>query len=149
MRLLKLICEVILLLALSQVCTYAEDSNSLSKQAVKSFNAVDLLLAFLCLILVLAMFFGLMWLLRKTKKFNLLQRNELSVVSGLSLGVREKLVLVKVGNKQLLLGVTAQRIDKLLELDGEQRLYLKEAQQATEDSFADKLMQFMQNKSNE
>ncbi len=98
----------------------------------------------LSLFVVLVLFVGFAWLLRRTGNLSLASRGQLAVISGLSLGVREKLVLVKVGDKQLLLGVTPNRIDKLLELEGDARLFQGGQDKDGPDSFAQKLQQILQ-----
>lgn len=68
------------------------------------------------LVLVLAVFFVFAWVL---KRFNRIpaSQNGLHIVSGLNVGNKEKLLVVQVGKKQLLLGVTANSISKLHQLD--------------------------------
>lgn len=99
----------------------------------------------LSLVCVLGLFFACVWLLRKSGQLSTAGKPALNVAAGLSLGMREKVVLLNVGEKQLLLGVTPGRIDKLLELDGEQRLLQDSGQPKSE--FAAKLLQAMQGKS--
>lgn len=106
----------------------------------------DVMQWMLALVIVLAMFGVLVWLLRKTGNFSLEHKGQLAVLSGLSLGVREKLVLVKVGEKQLLLGVTPGRIEKLLELEGDARLFQEQSGQGDNGTFAKKLQQVLQGK---
>lgn len=126
--------------------TLAEEAVAAPRQAGKIVSSADVLQWMLALLLVLAIFLAVVWLLRKSGSLALINKGPLSVVAGLSLGMREKLVLVKVGEKQLLLGVTAGRIDKLLELEGEQRLFQAQAGQVDAGLFAKKLMQVMQGK---
>lgn len=95
----------------------------------------------LALFVVLAIFALLIWLLRKTGGLNFAGKNQLAIISGLSLGMREKLVLVKVGEKQLLLGVTPGRVDKLMELEGDARLFQSQEAAVGLDTFASKLQQ--------
>lgn len=59
------------------------------------------------LILILA------WALRRLNHFSFLPGNGLRVLGGLSLGTRERVVLLQVGEKQLLLGVAPGRIETL------------------------------------
>ena len=108
----------------------------------------DVLQWMLGLIIVLAMFGGLVWLLRKSGNISLNNKSQLAVISRLSLGVREKLVLVKVGEKQLLLGVTPGRVDKLMELEGEARLFQQPADSANGGAFLKKLQEVLQGKTN-
>lgn len=91
------------------------------------------------LLAVLAVFAALVWLLRKSGALSFANKSELAILAGLSLGVRERLVLIKVGEKQLLLGITPGKMTKLLELEGEQRLFQSQAPNAVETSFAQKL----------
>ncbi|MGD0959016.1 MAG: flagellar biosynthetic protein FliO [Methylomonas sp.] len=109
-------------------------------------SAANIGKSLLALLLVLAIFFGCARLLRKSGAMRFLNQGQLGVVAGLSLGMREKLVLVKVGEKQLLLGVTSGRIDKLMELEGDQRLFHNPAELGETGAFEKKLMQFMQGK---
>jgi len=99
------------------------------------------------LLLVLAIFAGLAWLLRRSGTLTRSEKGQLSVIAGLSIGMRERLVLVRVGDKQLLLGVTPGRIDKLLELDGDARLFVGDPIAGAEgETFADKLQRLIQAK---
>lgn len=138
---------VVVLGALLSICAYGQDGAAHAKQSAQLVSYGDVLQWLVALLLVLAVFAGFVWLLKKSGHLALAGKNPLSVVSGLSLGVREKLVLVNVGEKQLLLGVTPGRIDKLLELEGNDRLCCDptntESQQGL---FAQKLQQVLQGK---
>lgn len=122
---------------------YAESSASGGRSSA-IVSSADILQWLLALSLVLAIFGGLVWLLRKSGAgLSFSAKSQLAIVGGLSLGMRERLVLVRVGEKQLLLGVTPGRIDKLLELDGEQRLFQSRELDGDSASFAHKLQQLM------
>lgn len=112
--------------------------------AVSSADVMQWMISLLCVLSVIAI---LIWGLRKTGNLTFTTKNELSVISGISLGMREKLVLVKVGEKQLLLAVTPNRVEKLLELEGDARLFERQTQNNGEGVFAKKLQQIMQGKS--
>jgi len=123
----------------------AEESASTAlKQSAHAVSHTDILQWLLALLIVIAIFFGLVWLLRKSGNLASTGKGQLVVLAGLSLGMRERLVLVKVGEKQLLLGVTPGRIDKLLELEGGQRLFLDQENSDDNGLFARKLQQLMQ-----
>ena len=53
------------------------------------------------------------------KRFNLTQQssNQMSVVASLSLGAKERIVVVQIGKEQLVLGVSPQQISLLKELE--------------------------------
>lgn len=136
-----------LMLVCASSLAQAEEA-AVVRQAARGVSTADVNQWLLALLAVLAIFGLIVWLLRKTGSFSPVSKTPLVMIGGLSLGMRERLVLVKVGDKQLLLGVTPGRIDKLLELDGEQRLF--QAQEASDDasSFAAKLQQIMQGRGN-
>jgi flagellar protein FliO/FliZ len=69
--------------------------------------------ALLALFAVLALIIGLAWLLKRLPGSSLRSNEQLRVVSSLALGQRERLLVVQVGQQQLLLGVTAQSITPL------------------------------------
>lgn len=88
--------------------------------ATQTLGLSDTLNWSLSLVVVLAVFFLCVWLYKKLGSVTVSGEDRLRVLTGLPLGMREKVVLLQVGQKQLLLGVTPGRIDKLLELEGEQ-----------------------------
>lgn len=61
----------------------------------------------------------LAWLVNKTKiNSNFISKNsKLKVVSSLSLGLKEKLMIVQLGEKQILIGVTSQSINFIKDVD--------------------------------
>lgn len=67
----------------------------------------------------LAVFF---LLLRQLSGVAGLGSRHLKVLSGISLGARERVVLLQTGNKQLVLGVSPGRIQTLCVLEGEDRV---------------------------
>nr|WP_246429139.1 flagellar biosynthetic protein FliO [Pseudoxanthomonas broegbernensis] len=71
--------------------------------------------AFLALLLVLGLILGLAWLLRRLPG-GLRTAEGLRVVGSLPLGAKERLVVVEVGGRQLLLGVTSAGISLLHDL---------------------------------
>lgn len=62
---------------------------------------------------VLALIVALAWAVRRFGRVQPLPAGALRVLGGLSLGARERLVLVKVGEAQLLLGVAPGRVQTL------------------------------------
>ncbi len=69
------------------------------------------------LALVLALVGGLAWAVRRFGQGRLLGGGDLRLVGGLSLGARERLVVVQVGRTQLVLGVAPGRVQTLHVLD--------------------------------
>lgn len=82
----------------------------------------------LALLLVLGLFMAFAWLMRRFNGFQPSAKGGLRVITGLSLGARERLVVVKAGKQQILLGVTPGQIRKLHVLEDD-----LEAEMATSD----------------
>lgn len=95
------------------------------------------------LIVVLSIFFACVWFMRKTGALPAQIKDNMQVVGGLSLGMREKLVLVQVGKKQIVLAVTPGKIDNLLVLEGENQLYQEKQSDVVKSDFSNKLKQMM------
>ncbi len=66
---------------------------------------------------VLALMLGLAWLLKRTGKLQMAAGGGLKVLGGLSMGSRERVVLLQVGETQLLVGVAPGRVQTLHVLD--------------------------------
>ena len=71
------------------------------------------------LAIVLGIIFLCAWLIRKTQAGNFANNSLIKLLATQILGTKEKLVLVAVGDKQLLIGVTANSIRVLSEVEGE------------------------------
>lgn len=67
----------------------------------------------LSLLLVLGAIAGLAWLVKKIQHFQPISQSSMRVISSLALGPRDRLLLVQVGEKQLLLGASPGRINML------------------------------------
>ncbi len=74
---------------------------------------VELTQVTLALIAVLAVIMGLAWLMRRLGHFPGIANNSLRILGGVSLGGRERVVLIQVGEQQLLLGVAPGRVQTL------------------------------------
>ena len=80
-------------------------------------NAMDALSVSLGLIFILAIIFFLAWLMRKAGYSNMSGQGNLKIIATLSLGQKEKISLIEVGEQQLLVGITATQINTLHVLD--------------------------------
>ncbi len=65
------------------------------------------------LVLVVAAIFFFAWLLKRLKLTQHSQHGLLKVVAGLPLGTRDRIIVLQVGEEQLLLGLSPGRIEKL------------------------------------
>lgn len=117
-------------------------------QAVHNVSSREMFSWFWGLILVLSLFFLCIWLLRRAGSFvPLNSAARMRIMSVVALGMREKVVLLSVGNKQLVLAVTPGRIETLATLEGDACLVERDSSAVNEQNFAQKLMQVLQGKS--
>lgn len=68
-------------------------------------------------LMVIALIVGLGFLLKKSRLTQGLSGGQMKVIASLPLGVKEKLMVVKVGDEQFLLGVTPQQVSFLSRLE--------------------------------
>ncbi len=120
-----------------------------SKQAVTTVSYTHVLNWSIGLAIVLGLFFACVWFMKKMGTLPVNAKDNMKVVGGLSLGMREKLVLVQVGEKQLLLGITPGKIEKLMVLGDEENLYRQNNSTGAENDFSKKLKQIMSGSENE
>jgi flagellar protein FliO/FliZ len=121
---------------------FAMAGTDISKPPIRTVTSGDIAGWGIGLLLVLGVFFLCVWGVRKLSGLTVNGAQKMRMVGGLSLGMREKVILLQVGKKQLILGVTPGRIETLLVLEGEDCLLREEPLPATEGSgFAQKLMQ--------
>jgi flagellar protein FliO/FliZ len=125
-----------LLLALPVIA--AEQADSARTLTESPVSAMSLLQTLLGLVLVLGCIVLVAWLLKRSNSFHTAASGQLKVIAGLPLGTRERAVLVQVGDKQLLLGVTSQQISLLHTLDTPIT-----TEQPAQGDFANKLRQLM------
>lgn len=69
------------------------------------------------MVAVLGIMLGLAWILKRTGKFQMAAGGSLKILGGLSMGTRERVVLLQVGETQLLVGVAPGRVQTLHVLD--------------------------------
>lgn len=116
------------------------------KQAVRTVSSGDMLHWIAGLLIVLSVFFLCAWGMRKLGGMTANGSEKMRIVGGLPLGMREKVILLQVGKKQLILGVTPGRIDTLHVLEGDDCLN-REEPSSIDTGFAQKLMQVMKGRS--
>ncbi len=72
---------------------------------------------FLSLVVVIGVIFFCAWMVKRINGFQVKHVGHIQLISSLMLGTKQKLIIVQVGKKQVLLGVTANNISSLMELD--------------------------------
>lgn len=80
-------------------------------------NTQHLTQVFVALMLIIGLIFALAWLLKKLGNGSLVGNSHIKVVANMPLGTRERIALIEVGGKQMLVGVTAQQINHLHTFD--------------------------------
>lgn len=113
------------------------------KSSVKTVSYEHVINWSIGLVIVLCLLFSCLWLMRKMGALPVNPKENMKVLAGLSLGMREKLILVQLGEKQLVLGVTPGKIEKLLVLEGNDRLFQETPDKQLNGDFSHKLKQLM------
>lgn len=108
---------------LSMATCYAAEANA---QAMKGPATVDIVQWLLGLTAVLISLFVFAFFLRRMGHFSRLESGRFRVLAALSLGSRERVVLVQAGAKQLVLGVAPGSVRTLCVLEGEDAIRLED-----------------------
>lgn len=82
----------------------------LAELPMESGNLVNTALG---LVLVLALIIGLAWALRRFGRLPMVGKGLISIIGGVSLGPRERAVILQVGETRLLVGVAPGRVQTL------------------------------------
>jgi len=91
----------------------ATDAEKLQRLEASPVTASSLLQLVLGLLLVLAVIVLIAWLLRRLPGWNSSVNGALKIVAALPVGQRERVVVVQVGEQQLLIGVAAGQVELL------------------------------------
>lgn len=115
------------------VTVVAEASKATEKMnQVEPFSIVNMLNMVMGLVLVIGLILGLAWAVRKYGRLPTNNQIDMKVLGGLSLGTRERAVLVQVEGKRLLLGVAPGRVETLHVMDDEKNEFNKNLAEAME-----------------
>ena len=129
-----------LFLSLPLMAMAAEPAGKATTPMAGSDIAGQLGQLLLGLLLVIGLIFLLAWLLRRVQQLNPRGGQVIKLLSSQALGPRDRLVLVQVGNEQILLGLSAGRITPLHVL--KEPVHLADAEPATPE-FAQRLMELL------
>jgi len=135
-------CFIIALQFLASVLYAATDETSKSIPSVPDPVGVgDFFQVFLGLAIVVIAIVAMAWIIKRTGYVNTRANGQLKVVGGLTLTQRERLLLIQVGKKQLLLGVSPGGISTLHEL--EENIDTNDDSKPSMESFAHKLQSLL------
>ncbi|WP_434132129.1 flagellar biosynthetic protein FliO [Methylocaldum sp. GT1BB] len=105
----------------------------------KALPSVDMAKSLTGLLAVLAVIFTLAWLLRRFGSFSRLAPGSFRVLAAVSLGSRERVVLLQAGGKQLVLGVAPGRVETLCILENSEIIPVESGMPSAGASFAERL----------
>ena len=91
------------------------------------------------MVFILVLIFGLAWVMKKMQLTQHSQNGLIQVVSSISVGQRDRIALIQVGDEQLLIGLTPGRIEKLHTLKSAVNVDMNKDNQ----SFGDKFNQLL------
>ncbi len=97
------------------------------------------------LFVVLLCIIALAWFAKKMNRFQSFSGGPLNIIASLGMGARERVVLLQVADKQILIGVSAGNIQALHVLETPIDLSEKQTTTTSGDSFADKLKTMITN----
>lgn len=120
-----------------------------SRLAAGSVGSDQLANVTLGLLLVLGLIFALAWLFRRYGNLPGLNRSNMQILGGVSLGSREKAVLLEVEGERLLVGVAAGQVTKLHAFPTVKQAGPAIDQQPAESDFAETLQQEQKRSDNE
>ncbi|MCK5337002.1 MAG: flagellar biosynthetic protein FliO, partial [Gammaproteobacteria bacterium] len=126
-----------LLLFLPQLVSAVTEEKTLPVDPLSASSIANMLMG---LGLVLAIIFVMAWVVKRMGGMQLAGSQRLKVLAGLSVGTREKVVLIQVENKRIVLGVAQGQVNTLHVLDGEYENNEAESFNTGAD-FKDKLIQ--------
>lgn len=103
--------------SLLPLAAFAAAESSATPVANSPFDTGNVLRIAIGLMVVVVAIVASAWALRRWGNYRSTSQGELQIIGGLSMGPRERLVLVQVGDEQLLLGVAPGRIQTLHKLE--------------------------------
>lgn len=129
-------CNVPLIL-IAETTSKIEKSNLVKPVQVEPFSLMNMLNTVIGLVVVIALILALAWAVRKYGQLPTNSQVDMKILGGLSLGTREKAVLVQVEGKKILLGVAPGRVQTLHVIQNEENAksdFNKELNDAMENS---------------
>jgi flagellar protein FliO/FliZ len=94
---------------------------------------------------ILLLIFALAWMMKKMQITQNSQNGVINIVSAISVGQRDRIALIQVGEEQILVGLTPGKIEKLHEL--KQPVAMPQVNPAAQ-NFSDKFQQLMKRSKN-
>ncbi len=99
--------------SISSVLASEQTNREVSKLSTSPVGANELANVTMGLLLVLALIFALAWLFRRYGNLPAFNKSNIQILGGVSLGSREKAILLEVEGQRLLVGVASGQVTKL------------------------------------
>jgi flagellar protein FliO/FliZ len=125
---------------LMPVLAQAQEKADKLQQTMPHATAEQMIKMVLGLLFVLFMIFLLAWLFRKYVGVGVTSSASLKAVAGVSVGQKERVVLVQVGERQILVGVAPGQVNMLYSLEKDEEIKFIGKSQG-KNPFAEKLKQ--------
>jgi len=134
----------IFLFLFTQMCVAASTIESAKAKSIPSLTNEPVglgnyLQMFFGLFIIVALIFGMAWFMRRMGNMNGMAAGNLKVLGGISVGQRERIVLVQAGDTQLLVGVAPGAIRTLHVMDEAIINTAENSNTHTSSGFAEKL----------
>lgn len=123
-----------MILISAQALAMAEAAPVVSNPSIPS-SQDQLIQVSIALVLVLALIYAIAWFIKRKQGVHGISNIPMKTIGVLPMGVKEKIILVEVGGKQILLGMTASNINTLATFDEP----IVEEKQSSGVSFSQKL----------
>jgi len=108
-----LVSLAIALFSVSSVLATEQTTREAGKLSTSPVGANELANVTMGLLLVLALIFALAWLFRRYGNLPSFNKSNIQILGGVSLGPREKAILLEVEGERLLVGVASGQVTKL------------------------------------
>ncbi len=125
--------------AVTEIPTLAKSAAIAAPQIPNSQD--QLIQVTLALAGVLVLIYGLAWLIKRSRGIQGVSQLHIKTVAVMPMGVKEKIVLIEVAGKQILLGMTAQNINTLATFD--EPIIDTEKKSNTSKSFSERLKEII------
>ncbi len=130
--------SAVAMLLCSPLVSAAEEVVKSAEKPLAHSSTEQMLKMVLGLMFVLALIFSLAWLMRRYGAMGFGGNSALRVVAGASVGQKERVVLLQVGERQILLGVSPGRVNMLHTIEKGEELDLSQNNQASANPFSEK-----------
>ncbi len=140
-NLLKPIAKLLIVLTplFSAVAFAVEETTVITQKALPHTNADQMIKMVLGLLFVLMLIFLLAFLFKKYIGSSFIANNSLKTIAGVAVGQKERVVLVQVGERQVLVGVSPGQVSMLYALEKGEEVTV--SNEMGKSAFADKLKQ--------